>query len=542
MKPKILLVKHFDHVILVVLSLLFLFAVYKAFIESDPTLDKIKSEIQRYDKTIQAAMRSEEFTPSVIPNYLEQLETRFDRSPVVSPYARNPFFPGKRILHPALDLKVGQSTERIFPKIELRPSTIEEANEVVNVTVTYSVEENKSTVSMVAAKAGSGELTIVDSRFQTHVWPLFVREPMRLDPPNPLLEVTFDVMPPTERKADGSGESKPARVLIVGIPDNPDSLSEGVGRTTHVKIERKQADLTDLYYETVTPEIHLRPATQEKIEDIWADFRAPEEPLDSGRDATMELPGRSTISEGGWELPPETAEPRRGLDDGGQTQVSQGKPFAGTFVYLDATVDPGESYVYRLTSIYWAEGEDPLPCKDQFVSWPVPVPALVSFRYVGGTSVEITRPDPRSAGDLTEVFSFAPGMPIRGRKQISYEVNIDNNSITEREWVDFSTNVIFVDTLSSLATVTYRSVRYVPREKKFVFRARESKTQMLFYLSGQGSLRSKVREDRRESGSSTGGSLTEPRSDERRPSSGRSRGIGGSDSPPGMQPDRRRPR
>lgn len=491
MKLKILLVKHFDHVILGALGILLFYALFQAFIARDTALDEIADEIRRAEGVINDALTDRTTPKTEIPDYLTQLRLRFERPRVISPFPHNPFYPEPDIIvERALQIGVGKVYEKELERAHL--VEVVQTKDILKVEFDYDPEIGSSVVTIEALKKGQTDLRIRDSRERTYRWRVYVLKDVTSDPPRPPIFVTTQANPPYERR----NIRKPARVLITFRHDNPEAPGEGVGITTGAFVERKLADTPDVEYIRVTADPVI-PASQSEIDEKWRRFIEPEEEPDDDVAATPE-PTRTGRPVGGVFVPTEAGAAPRRAQRQPQTYrsvIPEGKPLKGAYVFLDDTVDPGESYVYRITTISASEDADPVPCKKPFVT-PIPtvVPSLVSFALIsGGGRVAITRANPESGEPLTEEFSLLPGMSIQGRKRI--RVTVRRNGVDRVQWreVDFDMNCVMVDMLTLLSDINYR-VRYDWRKEKFTFLAKSPKSSLLLYLTPRSALRWKQKE------------------------------------------------
>ncbi len=95
MKPKIILVKNFDHAIIALLAILLLATIYAAFIAKEKKVEALSSEIASYDQTIQSKLKRTDTPDLESDNYFDDLIGRVKHLPVISPFPtnRNPFYP-----------------------------------------------------------------------------------------------------------------------------------------------------------------------------------------------------------------------------------------------------------------------------------------------------------------------------------------------------------------------------------------------------------------------------------------------------------------
>ena len=169
----------------------------------------------------------------------------------------------------------------------------------------------------------------------------------------------------------------------------------------------------------------------------------------------------------------------------------------GAFAYLDASVDDGESYVYKIETLNVQPGLKAGACKKPYVSFPVLVPSLVEFdvRSVtnGLATLMLSRLDPDTGMRVSSKFVVAPGMKIGGK--VSVKQALTGQGRVGYKDVDFSTNCILVEALSSFGDIKYEAVRVLKigaarGSDVFVVR-RLVPDATILYLMPRGSLRLK---------------------------------------------------
>ncbi len=485
MKVKILLIKHFDHALLAVLGLLLLFAVYKVFLVSDPTVKKIDEDIQKFEVIINRELQSKQAPEPQVPRYAKDLEDRFRHAPVISPFTRNPFFP-EVITVDRLILGEGAEFSKRFNKTELREPTVE--TDIIALELSYDEHSSVSSVTVEGLMPGSIELQLTDTQDRTYRWLIIVKGKREMWPPRPAVDVVIKAYAPQPADA-ASGE--PARVLITCRADNPDiAANERVGFTTHIRVYRKLADAPPVEYLPLSDAL-LAPATAAEIEAIW-------QRVQTGRQPTLITPGpghgpRPMPNIGGSFVPPVTELTGGHGPDARPKDVTSGKPQPGDFVFLDDTVDPGESYTYRIVTFSTVEGQDPLPTKTPYETRiPVAIPSLYVIYWSGGNRIVVRWPSAKAAGKIGEdKFTLFPGMVIHSMAKVQIIDPVTKLLITVPEEV--SINRIVVDTLSSFPGIEVRA-RYRPRERAWSYQTRLSSESVLLYLTPRLSLRWKERE------------------------------------------------
>jgi len=496
MKPKILLVKHFDRAILAALAVLFLFAAYKSFIAADETVKDLTDEIDRHARVVEDEMSDDDKPNLPVPDYRGMLKLRFERPAVISPYSRDPFFPEPDVLVKRVLLTIGQSDESTLEEVHLI-ELVQSRDEVVKVTHEYDRSKNESVVSITAAGEGDCDVRIRDTLERIYRWRCTVVRVSK--PPYPPTQCAFRPMPPVLSEGE---QVRPARVLINFVPIATPPPNDKHGITTGADIYRKRSDQLDMDYQLLTPD-PLRTATQAEIDDIWERFAGPREEAPAaarrpvGRAAPVPGPGEARVfvpAEAGRAAPPAAGAIARR-----QPTTSAGaKPLHG-YVFLDDDVEPGETYVYKVVTVSEIERGEAVPCEDPVVSEPVLVPSLVSFRVTrisaDGARILITVPHPETGQLVTEEFSFVPGMSIRDVKKLkrTIEVRMPDGSIKVHhitDPVEFSTNAVLVDTLTILNKFEYDlDSKLEDNEPVFTFKVKPVSNPLVLYLTRRGALR-----------------------------------------------------
>ena len=475
MKPKILLAKYFDRVILGCLMLLLIYAVYKASVR-DTTVADLASEIDRCKRIIEKEMAKEDPPVITTRDYLDELRSRLERSPVLSKYIYNPFFPAAdtSVTERPLQIMVGQSKAYVVGRRNL-VEVIETDENVVLVEFQYVPQKHGSKVTITGIGTGGTHVRIRDDRGHVFVWRVVVLEEPA--PPNPPRDVAFAAKPSYER--DGK-ELRPPRVLITFRRNDPPMPTKKAGFTSGATLYRKFADEPDVDYKLLTREESLKTLTAKSIQEIkmvWDDPAG--ERIEEGPppEEGSIVPKRVEIIPTPSKVEPREEEPRERL-------------IPGQFGFLDTNVEQGERYVYKIVTVSAVEERPPVVCKDPYVIGGT-VPSLTSFflRSAGvtTTSIMVTRANPAGEKPFTNVFRVIAGMSIGGI------VRVDKR---RGQSVDFATDCIMVDTLQEKRSVQYR-VRRNARTGKFTYKvrlkARTSSDWDILYLSPSRFLRRRGR-------------------------------------------------
>ena len=512
MKPKIILVKHFDHAILAGLAILLLVTLYTSFLSKEEKIAKITEDIDRYDSIIKRAMLREEGPTEPPRDYFAELRARLEHPALLSPYAHNPFFPEPDIImtKTPLLLPVGQSREYVLQRTRLT-DILQTDKTVIDVRFEYyddpELEERFSKVTIIplpleqARPSREVKLRLGDDADRTYYWRIFVQETTVSPPPNSPVNVAF--MPEAPHEADGV-RTRPARVLITFWSDDPETPSQYVGITTGARISRKLADAPDVDYVRLNEIPLVPPATQEQVDEIARRFYPPQAAPGEG----AETPGYDTGRGAGGVIVPRAAPTigPRGREGARMTeQTGEIALQLGAYIFLDETVDENESYVYKIETVSAAEDAPAVECDHPFVT-PVPiiVPSLVDFAVLSisatSATVVVTRPDPESGGAISWEFRLVPGMKIGGLvtiKRTREELAISPGHLYKH--VDFSTDNVLVDMLPTQRQLIY-IVDLDPKTGRFVYKVKTVRDPRILYLTPRGALRLREKAGTAESG------------------------------------------
>jgi len=526
MKPKILLVKYADWVVIGLLSILLIYALLKAFVLTDTTAQELAREIAKYDQAIREAInRQGPPSPLVPPNLIEEFRRRLERPPVISSFARNPFRPEEDVVARApILLKKGQSTELVFEGVHFI-EVIEADPKIVKTAIDYNPDESVSYLTVEGLEEGNATVRIATLQDQVYRLTVVVQEKPTYASPNPPAQVRIVA----QGRYETEDIKRPARVLISFRANNPQTPTAEVGMTTGAYIYRKPADAPDTDYVRLNAE-PLSPAPREKIDQIWDWFfpqpkrlarleEAGYGPEGRGLGAQPYGPGYQPGPPGygpgglgpggvpggpGMGRPGEIAVPPTAEELGPPTRPGvpgMRRPPAGSYIFVDQTVDEGESYVYKIVTISAMPGAEPVECDRPYVTRrPVAVPSFVtlmvaSASYMRG-SVYLSRPDPETGRPLIERFSLVPGMLIGGPKRMRRQQTVEFPPGPAYKFVDFSTGAVLVDSLPFIRRIDYR-VRWDRRKNEFVYDVRQASDPRILYLTPRGSLRWKGKEEER---------------------------------------------
>jgi len=486
MKIQIVLAKYLDWVLLAVLAVLLFFGVYRTFIAEDRTLTELSENIARYEGDVKTGMTSSKVPPMPHRDYVAELRDRFEHTAVISPYRKNPFVPPEEIVYAQpIQLTVGQSKE--IKLIGRRLSEVIQGDDkVVGIKITYDPDERDSVIEFTGRDSGDAPVRVRDDVEQSFRFRVVVLRGERMEPPNPPGDVVFASRGPRETR---QGVREPPMVLIFFLPNDPLTLTKGIGVTTNADVYRKPADASDSEYQRIN-KAPLTPATTEQIQGVWQRFQTEEPtqaaPLSLSAGARTGLPtGGLVVPEVVTEIPRARTAPERVV----------GKPPKGSFVFLDETVDEGESYTYRVVTISARENAAPASCRIPYIPpEPIYVPSFVQFSVKsvagGRASLVLMRLDPDTQQPVSRDFTVVPGMKI-GCKVRMKMAGVDIRGGPVYKDLDFSTDCILVDAVSSYRDIVYRMPLRVDAGRKVVYIARTVLDPQVIYMTPRGFLRMK---------------------------------------------------
>lgn len=483
MKPKILAVKYFDWVLIGLLSLALLYVIYISFLSTESAVTKLGEEIQRSETAVRSGMSSSYSPEYKTRNLITELTERFEHLPVISPYLRNPFSGAEGMDYELRQMMVEQ--EIVIHLTGTRLLDVIDPSDIVQASIAYDNENETSTVTFLAVKAGQDTVRIRDERDQVHSWPIVVVPGRQLLPPNPPYDVVFVSRPPQEirRAAEAPLEREPPVVLIYFQPDNPVGPSSTVGYTTAARILRKPADAPDIEYAQIHTGLLAPIQNRDQIEAIMKRFRI----------TVPVIQGRPAVGPGGEIIPPEAQDINRAA----AADVLVETPPVGSFVYLDETVDEGENYIYKIETLSTTEGAQPRPTEEPYIlPEPLEILALVRFRVASVTSstatLVLSRVDPDTNQQITQELRLMPGMPIGRpvRMEQTANANVDRRLPTQYKYVDFSTNCILVAVLPNYRNYDYRIPMRLDRTTgEPVYDLSSRRVGQIIYLTPRGFLR-----------------------------------------------------
>lgn len=503
MKPKILAVKYFDWVLLVALGALLVFSLVKNFLIHDRTLEDLSAEIAKYDRFINERMRSDEVRVEQATDFLGEMRNRFEHMPVISPYRRDPF-----VIPSDIDLGMVQVVKAGKKKlITIKGARINELltpTTLAEIKWQYKPDDGDTDIEISGLDGGSALLRWRDDTEKTYRALLNVLVIPDPPTPNPPVDVSFATRAPVRK---GPMLREPPMVLVVFFPDNPALSDTKRGPTTGAWIERKLADDPDVEYVRLNQKPVRQIKKREEAAEMWRQFK-PEEP------AAVKEPAGGQSPAGAWAVPEEaTAVPMQGAT--GTAAEAAPLVVMGSFAFIDATVDEGESYVYRIVTINEVENLPPKACDAPFVSpTPINVPSLVQFSVFstspdGSATFNITAPGPDGM-PMTQRFTVRPGMPIGSKVRTTVSVaagaapglggagalgggGVANTTTRMVKDVDFSTGCTLVGALPAYKELEYR-LQLNTRSNQITYQVRPAPGGQVLYLTPLGVLRWKGKE------------------------------------------------
>ena len=374
----------------------------------------------------------------------------------------------------------------------------------------YDLPTGVSIVTFTPLETGETSIRIQTDEDLVHLFKISVRTLVTPPPPNPPINVA--VIP--SAAVQFRNTFKPAMVLIWFTPTNPEQLSQTVGFSTNAAFYRKPAGASDAEYVRLDdPDDPPVPLNREQIHDIMLKFQPPEVPgagsaptAPTGTTSPAAPAPATTVTPPAGAAPPvpEAVTEIRPLTLAGAEQTSEPPPDA--FVFLDQTVDDGESYIYKIVTLSIAADEpdvEPVPCEAPYVTpKPVFLPSVVEFTVRSITSdsagVRITRRDPDTGEWLPwQDFTVGIGKRIGGRRTIKLRLPAAMQipglpTRTKDTDEDFSTGCILVNVLPNFHVVEYK-LRWGPNFTP-IYQAKDTRDPQVLYLTPRGALHFKNKE------------------------------------------------
>lgn len=485
MKIKVLLAKYLDWVILIGLAGFLAFALLRAFVLKGAGMEKVAEEITQYERVIKEAMISRKILDIPQRDYVAELRARYEHPAVISPYRRNPFVPPREIPYPGvLQIVKDKSIDVKLNGARLTDLIAEnEYNEYVRAKFRYDPEDNLSIVTFTGIAQGLPVVKIRDDVEQVYIFRISVREIEIPPPPNPPVGVSIDVQAPREV----GQKREPAMALIVFWPDNTGAPTPKVGLTTHADIYRKLAEAPDVEFKRINKEpiAPLTNASAQRIRQAWR--------IEAGPAPVERAPGPAPAR--GPVVPQEFGDiPPAPIAD---AQTAGPAIAAGAFAWVDATVEDGEAYVYKIVTLNIAADVEPREAEKekQYVSASISIPTLVEFVVnsvsAGRARITLTRADPNTGLPLSTDFTVVPGMKIGGRQRI----RVDIGPPARYNVIDFSTGAVLVDIVPAYRAIEYRTpLRADWKTGKPVYQVRLTGDARILYMTPGGLLRWKGKE------------------------------------------------
>jgi hypothetical protein len=497
MKPKIALAKYLDWAVLAVLAVALIFVAVRSFLLKTTGEEKLSEEISQYDRAVQKGMSDTSAQPQPRRDYLGELKDRFEHLPVIDPYRRNPFLTREDIPYPPLQLRVGMPRSVKFKGTRFT-RVVSGDEKHVHADLAYDLPTGVSTVTFTPVAEGEATIRIQTDEDLVHLFKISVRTVIKPPPPNSPINVAVVPRAAVEIRKT----LQPAMVLISFMPSDPKEPSRTVGFSNNAAVYRKPAGASDAEYVRLDdPSQPFVPLDRDQIHEIMLKFRILET---AAAQPAPAMPAAPTGPGPSGPPVPETAPTIRPPNSTGAERTG-GEPASGSFVFLDQTVDDGESYIYKIVTLSTALDVAPVPCEVPYVSDPVFVPPLVEFTVHAITpervTVRVTRRDPDTGEWLPpQNFTVGIGMKIGGMVTLKMPEVVGMPPSSKN--VDFSTGCILVGMLPTFQLVEYNKLRFLHVGDTYtpVYQAKDIRDPRILYLTARGALHFKSKEKEVSSG------------------------------------------
>jgi hypothetical protein len=496
MKPKIALAKYLDWVVLAILAAALIVAAVKSFVLKASAEEKLREELTQADQAVRKGMDSTSAKSEPLPDYLGNLRGRLEHPAVIGAYRHNPFLTREDIPYPPLQLRVGVPRTLRFTGTRFT-RVIAGDEKLMSVEISYDLLTGVSTVTFTPLDAGETSIRIQTDEDLVYLFKISARTVVAPPPPNSPIDLA--IVPRATIEIHKT--LLPAMVLLSFSPDDPREPSRTVGFSNNAAIYRKPANASDAEYVRVdNPDEPLVPLNREQIHAIMQQFQIPE--LSAAGPAPATAPAPAVTSGPAPAAPPvpEAVTEIRPPAPAAAAAAAANEPPAGSFVFLDQTVDDGETYIYKIVTLSTAPDVEPVPCQIPYVSDKVFVPSFVEFvvRSIGLDSigVRITRRDPDTLEVLApQDFTVGIGKLIGGMRPIKIPSKRQipgTPTRFEEKNVDFSTGCILVNVLPEFRNIEYK-LRWGPNFTA-IYQAKETRDPQILYLTPRGALRFKGKE------------------------------------------------
>ena len=334
-----------------------------------------------------------------------------------------------------------------------------------------------------------------------HLFKISARTVIRPPPPNPPINVAEGVRAAVEIRKT----IKPAMVLVSFMPDDPQESSRTtVGFSNAAAVYRKSAGASDAEYVRLDdPDEPLVPLNRDQIHEIMLKFQIPElaaagpAPTEPTAPTTAPTTALASPEPSGPPVPEAVTEIRPPTLTAAQ---QTGEPDPGSFVFLDQTVDDGESYIYKIVTLSKGPDVKPVPCEMPYVSPAVYVPSFVDFTVrtitADGATVRVTRRDPDTGAWLPpQDFPVGIGQKIGGMRTLDFRLRQIPGvpARTRKQDVDFSTGCVLVNPVPNFHFIDYK-LRWGPNYTAVFYQAQDRRDPQILYLTPRGALRLKSKD------------------------------------------------
>lgn len=432
MKIKQLAVTYSDKVILVIVVAVFLSAGYRAFFTGDPEKQQLEEEIPQDLTRLERNLETSE--PPPLPEFEDAdiLARRYSQIAVVQPYRRY-------VLYRPTPIELGT-----FGFIEGRDGKIE-VKGVQLVRVVYHnsehIEVPEPPQLIDADDPSAGSYISIDpvestSRKKTR---LLARD---IEGVQYLAHVIVYTEPPTVRPnppRDVTAEVFRDKVLLSMRWDNPETPTRSIAEAVGFWVYRKLEGRPDSSFRLLNEDQPAAPSDQHR--------RAVEQELGIGQYAVEREDAMGYYDDGDILIPEEvTPAPRRPRRPDRAEEGLEDDEFADLAYYVDRTVEPGETYVYKVVAVTSMVDQQRRESEPWISDPPVHVPSDVRFILTNiitrGASFRVWKRDHELGVWHNATFLVAPGMPVGKSRRARYRDPYTDEFRTKE--VDFSTGARLV--------------------------------------------------------------------------------------------------
>ena len=455
---KLGVIAYIDKFIVLLLVGLFAASLYHVLIKRDPKVKEIRADIERYRRKVSDNIRTSKPPPLEKLNHARILSERFAHIPVVEPYRRYVLYPPEPVTWAVFRLVMGKDARLTIHEVQL-VKVVHQDKEILKVKGIEAVDPDIP---------GKGSVVVVQSLKPTFGTPrpetsLVVQD---VDDIRYVAKViVYEKVPPKKPKPpkDPKITLVKGKVLVEVWVDNPVPMPRSVATTAGLNIYRKLAERPDSEYRLLTEKAPVAP-NPDAVDRIKRTLKLDEyaegeesATTDEGdtQERTKERTKRKTGRKGG-RTPEEdeiedavAVDPRRDRKTGRAEDLVKKEleeKLRDRVWYLDATVSPGETYVYKVVAVTAPINELRMQ-SEPWVSSPIAVPSDVQFALSAvrgmSASIKVWKRDYDLDVWHEKTYSLGPGMKI-GRVEPRFRVRKkteDGFKMVAME-VDFSTGYV----------------------------------------------------------------------------------------------------